>query len=580
MTLGAILALLGAVPTTATVLAQGAARDALGQVHFPVSCLAPAQAEFDHAVALLHHMTYPDARAAFEKVARLDPRCAMAHWGIAMTLFQPLWPTRPNPPDLQRGWNEVGSARTLHPPTARESLFVGAVEAFYREPASADYWSRIGRWEAAMKVVYDAFPQDEEVGAFYSLARLATSPPTDTTASHQADAARILLGILARDPGHPGALHYLVHANDVPGRERDSLDFIRKYERIAPDNPHALHMPTHIYVRHGDWPAVIGGNLRAADAALRHPAGVRGELVWDEFPHAIEYLIYALLQQGADDEAARQLRRLRSTGHLEPTFKSAFHLASTRARYTLERRAWSEAASIVPRQPHTLDWDRFPWAEAIAWFARGLGAAHIGNVSEAQHSRRRLGGLDTVATARGEELFARQIRILRLELDAQLAHVRGDSAASISLLQSAADLERSTPKHGVTPAPTVPALELLGDLLSDLHRPGDALTAYRRSLELYPRRFNGLLGAARAAHATSNDTLAAMYYRELLHVASPRSRRSAVGEAGAFLGRGRSRDASPPVEMRGNGRSDNARRYGRRMNTTVGSTGYRPNRDP
>src|SRR5437764_13610163 len=149
-------------------------------------------------------------------------------------------------------------------------------------------------------------------------------------------------------------MHYLVHANDVPGRERELLEITRKYEAIAPRNPHAIHMPTHIYTRLGDWNAVIAGNLRAANAALEYPAGERGELVWDEFPHAIEYLVYAHLQQGAGEKAAAQIARLRGTAHLEPTFKTAFHLASTQARYALERHACDEAAALVPRQPVAL----------------------------------------------------------------------------------------------------------------------------------------------------------------------------------------------------------------------------------
>ena len=296
-------------------------------------------------------------------------------------------------------------------------------------------------------------------------------------------------------------MHYLVHANDVPGRERESLEITRKYEAVAPRNPHALHMPTHIYTRLGDWDAVIRGNLRAAEAALEHPAGEHGEFVWDEFPHAIEYLVYAYLQKGADDGAAAQLQRLRDTARLEPTFKTAFHLASTQARYALERHAWDEAARIVPREPASLDWDRFAWPEAIAQFARGLGAAHLGRLGDAKAAAARLEELEAATRKSGEELFARNIQVLRLELQAWLAHAGGQQAASLALMREAAELETATPKHAVTPGPTLPAYELLGDLLMEQKQPAEALAAYRRSLDLYPRRFNGLLGAARAARA-------------------------------------------------------------------------------
>lgn len=507
----------------------------LGTVDFPVSCSKQAQVEFNRAVALLHHMTYPQAREAFEQVATTDPRCAMAHWGIAVTLFQPLWPTRPGPAALQRGWEAVQKAEALEPPTERERLFVAAAKAFFLDPASSDYWLRIRRWEAAMEKVYTAFPDDPEAATFYALAHLATAPSNTISREHADRAAEILLEVYKRHPDHPGAMHYLVHANDVPGRERESLEITRKYEAAAPRNPHALHMPTHIYTRLGDWNGVVRGNLLAAAAALEHPAGEHGEFVWDEFPHAIEYLLYADLQKGADDEAAAQLQRLRGTARLEPTFKTAFHLASTQARYALERRAWNEAASIVPREPATLDWDRFTWPEAIARFARGLGAAHLGNVVEARAAVERLAELEGATRKAGEELFARNIRVLQLELSAWLAHVEGQKESSVSLMREAAELEVSTPKAAVTPGPTLPAHELLGDLLLEQKQPAEALAAYKRSLELYPRRFNGLLGAARAAHALGDAPLARTFYQSLLEVAEGGTRQPALKEAQGYV---------------------------------------------
>ena len=285
-----------------------------GAVDFPVSCNPAVQDDFNHAVTLLHHMTYMQARSAFRAIAERDPSCAMAQWGIAMTLFQPLWPTRPSTADLQRGSELVQKAEALKPPTAREQAFITAVGAFFRDPDSTDYWQRIQRWESAMASLHAAFPTDREGTAFYALALLASARPGPTLQEHSRQAVALLLPILRDDPNHPGAMHYLIHADDVPGREEDDIEIVRRYEKIAPDNPHALHMPTHIYTRLGDWDGVIRGNLRAADAALKFPAGENGELVWDEFPHAIEYLVYAYLQQGADDEAAKQIERLFATG--------------------------------------------------------------------------------------------------------------------------------------------------------------------------------------------------------------------------------------------------------------------------
>jgi tetratricopeptide (TPR) repeat protein len=463
----------------------------LGSVDFPVSCSRPAQVEFNQAVALLHHMTYPQAREAFEHVASIDPHCAMAHWGVAMTLFQPLWPTRPGPEALARGWDEVVKARA-QPTTERERLFVAATQAFFVDPAGRDYWSRIGSWEAAMKQLYDSFPDDAEAAAFYALAHLATSTAA-TTREHADRAAGILARVYAKNPQHPGAMHYLIHADDVPGREHEFPDITRTYSAVAPRNPHALHMPTHIYTRLGEWDAVIAGNLQAADAALEHPVGERGELVWDEFPHAIEYLVYAYLQKGMNDEAAIQLERLLTTANLEPTFKTAFHLASTQARYALERRAWNEAVLLEPRAG-------FAWPEAITHFARGVGAAHLGRLQDARAASSRLARLAATMHSAKEDLFASNIQILDLEVNAWIAHAEGRRQNAIELMQQAAALELTTPKHAVTPAPTLPAEEQLGDMLMDQGRTRDALAAYQRSLQLYPNRLNSARGTARVAH--------------------------------------------------------------------------------
>ena len=527
--------LLGGCAREAKDRADGHAGESLGTVDFPISCSTQAQVEFNRAVALLHHMTYAPAREAFQRVATIDSRCAMADWGIAMTLFQPLWPTRPRPEALQRGWEAVQEAKALQPPTERERLFIAAAEAFFLEPASSDYWLRIRRWEQASERVYASYPDDGDAAAFYALALLATAPSDTMSRANSERAARILIHVYERNPNHPGAMHYLVHANDAPGRERNSLEITRKYELAAPRNAHALHMPTHIYTRLGDWNAVIRGNLLAADAALTYPAGDQGQFVWDEFPHAIEYLVYAYLQKGSDDEAASQLKRLLATAGLEPTFKTAFHLASTQARYALERRAWSEAAQLVPREPSTLDWNRFTWPEAITEFARGVGAAHLGNVSEAKAAGERLAELEVATRKEGEELFARNIGVLRLELNAWVAQAEGQRKNGVTLMRQAAELETATPKHAVTPGPTLPAQEQLGDLLVEQKQPAEALASYRRSLELYPGRFNSLLGAARAASALGDETTARTFYQQLLDVADGGTRQPALDEAGSHV---------------------------------------------
>lgn len=492
------------------------AATALGTVEFPVSCNAVAQASFDRGVALLHHMTYPQARDAFAAAAAADPACAMAHWGIAMTLFTPLWPTRPDAAALRQGWQATERARALAPDDVRQRGFIAAAGAFFRDPDHPDYWARVRRWEAAQADLYDAFPADVEVATFHALAHLAGAPPTGADARQRADhAAALLLAMHQAHPRHPGAMHYLVHANDVPGREAQSIDVTRRYDASAPRNPHALHMPTHIYTRIGDWDRVIDGNRRAAEAALEHPAGDRGQYVWDEFAHAIEYLVYAHLQQGNDVAAASEAARLMAVPNLQPGAKSAFHLASIPARLALERGDWAAAAVLTPRQPASLDWDRNPWPEAIARFARGLGAARRGNAAVAQTQADRLVALEAATRAQGEALFAGHVRVLLLALQGWIAHAQADPTGARARLSEAAGLEASLPKPPVTPGPTLPAHEMLGDLLTLQDAPAAALTAYEHALALYPRRFNALLGAAQAAEATGDLDKARRYASEL-----------------------------------------------------------------
>jgi tetratricopeptide (TPR) repeat protein len=501
----------------------GAATQESAGTHMDVSCDRAVHEDFNAAVALLHNMTYAQAREGFVSVAERDPSCAMAYWGVAMTLFQPLWPTRPGPSERQQGWDMVRKAQAGLPADQRERMFIAAAEAFFTDPADNDYWARIRRWEVAARRAHDAFPRDVEAAAWHALALLAVAQVNDSAAVYHTRAAQILKFVLRDRPQHPGGMHYLIHANDLTAREHESLDVTNRYARVAPDNPHALHMPTHIYVRLGDWPQVIEGNSNAARAALRFPAGPNGEFVWDEFPHAIEYLVYALLQRGDDEAALAQLTRLRETARLEPTFKTAFHLASIPARYALERRDWRAAATLPLREPAFLPWDRFPWPECVTVFARGYGAVKLGDTASARGALGRLEELQAIAQRTGEPLFERNVQVLRLVLSAWLAHAGGNDGVARQLMRDAVALEERTPKHAVTPAPTIPAREFLADLLVDQGRLSEALQEYERTLADYPMRLNALLGAAFAATRAGDPARGRLYL--------DRARRSAIAGA-------------------------------------------------
>lgn len=525
------------ISTPATALGQhhhGSEHD-LGTVHFEVSCQQEVRDDFDRALALLHHMMYVEARAAFEEISQQAPECPMAHWGIAMTLFQPLWPSRPTADDLRRGFAAVQRATELEPGTARERALLAAAEAFYREPESADWWTRIRRWAEAMEHAYGQGADDIETAALYALSQIAVAPLSENLMVHQARAAEVLLGIYERQPTHPGAIHYTIHANDVTGRADRSLDIVRSYDDIAPTVPHALHMPTHIFVRLGEWPDVIEWNQKSADAALKFPAG---EAISHHFAHAVDYLVYAHLQRGADEKAGALVREALERAPHQGTFISAFHVAAMPARYGVERRAWAEAARIPVRQHDYLSWDRFWWPEAMSWFAKGLGAVHTGDLAAARAAEQRMQTLRDQAGEAGEQAFTRYIEIDRLVLAGWIAYADGDKEAAATHMREAAAMETAVEKHPVTPGALYPPYEALGDLYLLNERPTEALEAFEASLGIWPKRYHSLLGAARAAQRLGDTQRAKHYYRELLVVVGdePTERRG-VSEAREFVSR-------------------------------------------
>jgi tetratricopeptide (TPR) repeat protein len=509
----AAVALLALVSTPAVAQEAGdGSPGELGSVSFPVTCAPEVQAEFDRGVALLHHMMYEEARAVFRAVADADPGCAMARWGVATTLFQPLWPTRPGADALRRGRALLEEARSLGVGSDRERAFLRAAEAFYREPEAAGWWTRIRRWAAAMDRVLRERPDDREARAFWALSQLAVAQVADDPAARREAAARELRAVWEEEPRHPGAVHYTIHANDVAGRAGEDPDIVSSYSAIAPSVPHALHMPTHIYVRTGDWEGVVEWNRRSADAARERPAG---DVASHHHAHAADYLVYAHLQRGDHAAARAVLEEMREVAPYQPTFIAAFHQAALPARLAVERRAWTEAAALEPREPAHLDWDRFPWPEGLTWLARGLGAVETGDLSAARDAEARLAELRDRAEAMEEPRFAAYLEVDRRIVAARLAVAEGRGAEAVRLLEEAVALESETPKDPVSPGSLLPPAEALGQTLLELDRPAEALAAYRRALDRWPDRYHSLLGAARAAEAAGEAGEAARYRERL-----------------------------------------------------------------
>ena len=532
-----LLASIATVAISPLAVAQDVARSpisSLGKVDFETSCQANVQDDFNRAIAMLHHMQYEQSRAGFEDILAIDPNCAMAHWGIAMTLFQPLWPSRPSVDTLNQGLESIEKAQELGVARDRNTALVEATSAFFQEPETADWWTRIQRWHQGMETAFQSHPNDIETSVFFALSHLAVGTVEPNQLDYNARAAETLLAIYNREPMHPGAVHYTIHANDIDGRANESLDVVRSYGDIAPEVPHALHMPTHIFVRLGYWPETIEWNRRSADAALNFPAA---DGVSHHYPHALDYMVYAHLQQGDSDSASDVLQEISDKQEpFQGSFISAFHLAAMPARYAVERRAWEEALAIEPATPATIAWDRFFWAEAMSWFAKGLGAIHSNDRDLAQVAETRMAELRDLARESNEEAFATYIEIDRLILAAWRAHGDGEADAALELANEAVAVEASIQKHPVSPGSLFPAEESLGDLLLALDRPKEAFAAYEGSLAIWPGRFNSLVGAARAARAAGMEDKAIAYYEDLRDVSSNfNSNRSELAEALSFL---------------------------------------------
>ena len=459
----------------------------LGRVEFRVSCNAEAQQSFTRGVALLHSFTYEESAEAFRDATARDGRCVMAHWGLAMTEYHQMWEPYPGPAELQRGSAEIQRARELKPGTPREKDYVEALSVFYDGWEQRSHAARANAYRDAMERVHERNPKDQEAAIFYALALVATAAPEDKTYGNQRKAATLLEPLFAAHPNHPGVAHYLIHAYDNPVLAPQGLAAARAYSKIAPDLPHALHMPSHIFTRLGLWEDSVASNVASAAAARRHKD--QGE----EF-HALDYLVYAYLQLGRNDEAEKIRDNLPALGNVEPSFlfKINYARAAIRARCALEQEHWAEAENLAPEP------DVQPQVAAISHWAATLGAARTGNLQAAKAHTEQVRRLSGELKEKGDTYWAEQVAIQSLEAGAWVAFAEHRTYDALRLLRMAADHEDAEEKHAVTPGAVRPARELLGDLLMEMHQPKQALTAYRQVLTVAPGRRKALMGAAEA----------------------------------------------------------------------------------
>jgi hypothetical protein len=484
----------------------------LGHVHFETSCAAAVQKDFDRAVAMLHSFWFPKALATFDEVLKADPACAMAEWGKAMTWWGNPLAGPPIPRGLTEGAAAAQRAQALGAKTPRENAYIAAIGLFYKDAATVDHRSRALAYERAMGAIMQQYPNDSEAAIFYALALNVTFLPTDKTYANQLKAAAILEKAFAAQPDHPGVAHYLIHSYDFPPIAPKGLNAAERYASIAPSAPHALHMPSHIFTRVGAWEASVESNRASAKAAMSELGAAQQGYSSYNALHAMDYMAYGYLQLGRDEEAQAVLTEVRAIKKLDvDNFAAAFAFAAIPARVTLERGRWTHAASLT-LHPADLGWQRFPQAESIHWFARGIGAARSGNIAGAREALARLEALRNGMIAAKNNYWAEQAEIQRRGVEAWLAQAEGRPRQAVALMQSAAELEDATEKHPVTPGAIKPARELLAELLAEQGQYAAALAEFEASQKNDPNRLAGLYGAARAAERAGDAAKARTYY--------------------------------------------------------------------
>lgn len=470
-----------------------AAPERLGKVSFPVSCKPAVQQQFDRGVALLHSFAYTAAKDAFQGVAERDPRCAMAHWGMAMTYFHQLWDPPLEPLVVSTAQKDIERAERIGGGSERERTFIHALGLLYQDAATVPYRTRALSYEQAMRELASENKKDVEAQVFYALALLANASPADKTHAKQKQAADLLEPLDRIYPDHPGIPHYLIHAYDNAELAPKGLAAARAYSHIAPSAPHALHMPSHIFTRLGLWEDSIASNLAAREAA--HRQGDTGEEL-----HAMDYLVYAYLQSGHDEAAAQVIQQLKNMPKVPAgDFKMAYASTAIPIRYAVERGQWADAADIVPPTGAP------PQVVALAVWARGLGLSRSGRAAEARAEVDRLQQIEEQLRAAGNNYWAGQVRIMRGEVMAWQAQADRKPEVAVALMRASADDEDGIEKLPVTPGPIVPAREQLGSLLMEQNRRVEALKEFRAALVNAPGRRGALKGAADAARVSSAE---------------------------------------------------------------------------
>ena len=502
----------------ATLLSSplAAQHEHLGRVVFPISCNPEAQQRFTRALALLHSFWWEQGQAAFQAVADADSTCAMAYWGMALNAWGNPFAGGPGGnagkgDPLRRGAAAAGRAAALGAATPRERGFLAASGALYRGYDSIPNARRLQAYSDTLARVYREFPNETEVAIYYALSLVETASKTDTTFARQKQAAAILNPLYQRFPEHPGLAHYIIHANDSPRLAALGLDAARRYAEIAPSAPHAQHMPSHIFIRLGLWDETIAANQRAFEAGLEY-ARAHNQPVAPERLHALDYMVYAYLQEGRDRAARTTIDtalRLATTGTSDMLVAN-YNRVAMEARLPLERGEWAEAARVPVRAAE------LTIGAALDHFARGIGAARQGDTAQARLEIAALAATEADMTRRGDGEWALVVAIKRQAVTAWSELAAGDTVAALRDAKAAADLEDVMEKQPVTPAELLPARELEADMLLATGRFAAARTTYEQTLLREPKRARSLYGSGRAAELSGDRAGAQQRYGEYL----------------------------------------------------------------
>lgn len=495
----------------------------LGEVEFKTSCNAEAQAKFNLAMAYQHSFWYRAATDTFSEVLKLDPSCVIAYWGLALANLR-----NPYSPPLQAwlkdGLVAIDTGLALAPGSEREKGYLEALGTFYRDHDMLPHGARQAAYVKAMEALAARYPDDKEAQIYWALAVAVSASPADKSYANQLKAAKILEPIFLAEPHHPGVAHYLIHAYDYPPIARHGLEAARRYASIAPDSPHALHMPSHIFTRLGYWEESIEAN-----AASVRIAKMQNE-TQDE-AHALDYLVYAFLQTARDGLAAKAMAELRNIDPGRGIRTAPFAMAAAPARYALERGQWAEAASL-PLQP-----GEFAYTEAQVHFARAVGAGHIGNAAQARDEAAKLAALVDKIKMTKDDYWTMQVDIQRRAALAWAAWADQQYDHAITAMTDVAEREDRTEKNVVTPGPLLPAREMLAEMLLARGKNAEALAAFEAVLVKEPNRFRAIAGAARAAQVTGDMAKARAHYKALLAMCKEAdTERPDLKLARAFLG--------------------------------------------